>query len=1746
MNEDQVSPLIQEEPESPLVATPVVAKPATSSQKNFALLASLRKLSAAGEKNYLQALKEGYDFGLSLIEMTGSEEELKKQAVTEEMIREVGVGQKAGAVPEFLTPFLSETYQKLQDNPYLIEQGAAETISLLPEIAAEYEGFENTTLPPSVIELQMDITARRLALVQEQMKQGEALGLEELGERDLWDLPRTAFEFVMMNIPVMSQIPRGGNIPSQVNENLGDNFFPGDIQNREAAVLMDPTITSWEEFQKLAPEFVKNTYAQTNQQIPLAPLGTNIQNKLFQEMLVYESGDTPSELELNTIAALDYAGLALPYVTKSAKLLDSVNLLKTARLNGLAADVAAEVVGKGRVMGAAAAAEASMTTVEAVEDAALVRILNPDGTLSEGLSLAGRVDSRLQEIDEVVKELQLIRIDDFNRLTEEELQKAIAAKLRQVEDRVGRKINVADVREVNGTPGTGIHTPVLEVAIGTKQGKGFQSLRAVNKFAESIGLSGYRIKYITRANGQEGVDVGKLPPMLDETIAGLPERISALDEVEVLKARPPNTRAGSVSNSVIWSSKQGLSNDELLAQLKDHVKYTGNSVEILFTKDGNIIAGSVDDFGGRLRQLLGFTDDEVGRNFLPPSKVNKLSMDDLKAGAIRKDGKGFAFKDQGESKVQTTETATGSVVRDENSGEYFLLFQTGVDEKTFFTPITPKGEKFHFGAARLFAGGRLLEGDHLFGMGSLAESRRNGLVNILNKTFAPRFKALKKEEFKLLDTIARVEDHEARWMDDTELSDLYVAEFGIGSDPTKFIDAHRAFQQINDIEYFLRNASVYSELSTRGFSTVSLKGVSIGDFAARTARVETDLVGARPRGPVFDATEGKMVNLSDLDRKAYQDKGYVLVRYLNTELFGDDGHISRYALVKKTQMEESPLAYNQLGYRPGGHRIYDETVRYWIKGAQVRTQPSTGKEVLLNPTTILGGQTREELVDFLNDLNEYVILAEKHLNNKTATDMRSTLVKFRSGRPNLPDTEDILKMVKDGRASSKNPFEIVEDRKLPSQYTTDPEKAMYVDTDANPVYEHMRDMGRLFYSKRGDNVMMDYRGEDLPVVNVHDTIERSLSNITGLVSYSPYRISKMERWVAQYQDILDVHPNMSLDEMFNAEFINPQNQAQWHRINAAQAQRSVTRRLFNWTSSRGRYLDKVWNGFLHGIERVTPGVENKRRILTGLSKVGKKIGVNKTATLFKGFAFDVKLGILNFAQPILQVGTSLSIMGIDTTETLRAIGSYPALRLYNPRRDEALMRSVLNGVNGPKILSGMDVEEFIAMANNMKLQSSFDLVTKSSSILDQATEGKQFSLIAGIGDKFSRLREGIRFMYYESEKLNKMVAYQVAWRKIRKSNPDLAYTSQAFKEKVSGMASTLAHGMDNISSAAWQKNPITSPMMQFFQYPIRVLEMGLGTELTYVEKLRYFAAQGILFGSAGVVGASFLDDQENAQEGPKSWDSNFIETLGERGLIDAALYYGTGADVLYGERVGTGRFVEDVLREFLGLSRFGPVSPADFTGGASYSIFFDMVNGYGNVLHYFDLRMNNGDKFELDEGWGLVAQSASDANKYISSWSNYTKARTAWETGMLFSRRRPEKSATFLAEDLNKAEAVFLLLGLNPASSRDISSLIAANSNRKQTVSEYAGTLDQIDKDYIIALQKGYRTGDYSDAKRLEDTLRAFWIMIPQEYHTEVKDLSDRYDESESLIKGLTEGWEEGQKTKQIRAKLEQQMKENQ
>ena len=361
--------------------------------------------------------------------------------------------------------------------------------------------------------------------------------------------------------------------------------------------------------------------------------------------------------------------------------------------------------------------------------------------------------------------------------------------------------------------------------------------------------------------------------------------------------------------------------------------------------------------------------------------------------------------------------------------------------------------------------------------------------------------------------------------------------------------------------------------------------------------------------------------------------------------------------------------------------------------------------------------------------------------------------------------------------------------------------------------------------------------------------------------------------------------------------------------------------------------------------------------------------------------------------------------------------------------------------------------------------SGFFSLNESHSLVNAMGPNTAFNLT---GNKVHDIRQAGRFFFNEGETINRMTAFRAAWDDaIAKygDNIDNIDMGEVLNE-VQGNAEKFSFSMSRSSQAWWQQG-ITSIPTQFFAYQARMFEMMFGNQLTRGERARLMISQSILYGAAGVPGASVISDMIKGKTGQAPEIGTPTAFL-DRGFMDWALNVTTGQDMLIGDRLGTGSFLGDTVGELFGFSKYGDTNTMDILGGATWSITADVVEDLKPFLSYMSAE-SGGDTGRIapERAWRNLANN-------IASVSNVTKAMMLWNYGEYVSG-----SGRTMATDLpNHTGWTVLLFGAQPGEMDLVGAQMAFSKNRKETVDEAAKIVEQYRVEMLNHPDRAEELGD--------------------------------------------------------------------
>ena len=1211
---------------------------------------------------------------------------------------------------------------------------------------------------------------------------------------------------------------------------------------------------------------------------------------------------------------------------------------------------------------------------------------------------------------------------------------------------------------------------------------------AAAPFKKALGMTGDMVRMGARREAVERVAEASLARAQDATSTAaraMPDE----ELVEGLSVRATSQTPPELAVSLGSETDVALSRARALLDSRPELVETARLEGAELEKATNVIVERLArDFGREVKDVdVGVKPLSLGRS------VNQVSFT-----LGKREGGGYATEGMA-NRAQVQLGLKGNVIEDD-SGQWFIRTTQDMPETGFF--INPLKVK-RTGVWANVLSSRNVGDLELADAAQVAGNKRAAILQTVVKPYEKVFSSLKGNEKVSLDAVIARGGNEKRWYNAQELETLYDQAFQ--RKPTnREISAYRAYQEINDIEFLLRNEDAYISKTAKGMRSASFALPGRDGLDRVNALIDRELTSPI-NTRIYDASTGRHLDsLSDPDRAYYRSKGYVLVNTETPETLADGTKIRSF-LVKGSDLTEDNLRLDQISYSSGGHRMYRG--KYFVKQTSRGVQPDTGAEYLDSPNVFIVAETRAEALAWTKRMEAARIAAN---NNAGLDEIDEILGSF----PNMPSAKKFLDMLDDGRIARNEKIDVYYDREMPDEYLGDSSIAKYFDPEEDGLNGFLRTTGRMYTGRKGEH-LEDYMGNLAPTLDAYETINRSLQNIAALTSFGDYKLTSIERWMRTFSREIDLagfdEGSSMLDVFMNAPLRTGGNDLQRRAHQSAEAQRAVIKRALGWKTPQDLAFERLhrnvsdWiaGDYVDGIvPEFRKGVSNWYRDTNPVSAL-------------RGFAFDLKLGLMNVAQLPLQLGTAVAATTMSPKAGMHGWAMIQPIRYmqgarhlgreaFESRLDELVKRNVhtIGGFDDPK-----DFKEFMRVTTG----SGFIDVGNTHGLLDYyGTHATMDGFKKGV----QTVREHGRFFFYEAERWNRIVASRIAWDETKEAGMKIGTTE--FSKRWAGRAEEYAMNMSSESQAYWQRGVMSVPT-QFWSYSARVIEALTVGNFTRQQKRRLLIGQTLLWGSAGtpitVAGMglykSITGNQPRFQdgEGNNTGAGEQIAATFDRGLIDSALYHWAGIDARVGDRLGTGKWLQDTVMDLFGKSAYGTTSVADFVGGATANIIFGQAIADTIVPVFKYAAAESG-----DDSMPLTRSAVERMIKNVSGASNLMKAYTVYRYGTYMSN-----SGSTQVNDLPPQMALMTAFGIQPGQLAEINVLMSQTKKRSKAIDEAATVI----RNYRVRM-----LNEPDQVESLAEEINAFTRLLPEEIRTEaLKRAHRRVDPS--LYSGLVRRKEE-------------------
>lgn len=884
----------------------------------------------------------------------------------------------------------------------------------------------------------------------------------------------------------------------------------------------------------------------------------------------------------------------------------------------------------------------------------------------------------------------------------------------------------------------------------------------------------------------------------------------------------------------------------------------------------------------------------------------------------------------------------------------------------------------------------------------------------------------------------------------------------------KEIQAYYSYIQLNDLDYMVRNATIFRDKTRLGIEEIALKhhviipdtGVHFyqpqelsggGKFVDSLPDINRSdwsvMLHINLPGDPGKVLQAKQILGSDLrDIEDLLKDGYKIIQIANPNAYPMEKIVGRvpvnYIITK--DFERRPLSWTQIPYQEGGHKSY--ATDWFVKQPKIaRTTgealpdgtPARTAHTFEGDTSIMGFGSEAEAKKYASLMDQARILLK---DNKTQ-ELKDFLAKhlpfdykhFTSlfedsvddvGRrvPAALHKDDPISHVFSGQRTS----DTVEYKDIYSDFTDNIRSPHNLWANIDKEFAGQKNMDLMSVSEREPIFKLTTAEKIDPLKTMND----SIANVMRNRLMADYKISAVETWVQEFGDLLKGADKFLLETnpvYYLHNGILDTSNPNAGRISLAKAQREAILRLLGTDSPLNSWLEWTRRKLVDSIyESKGQTASNK----LAFSDIYKETDPFKYA---RQVAFHSKLGLFNPVQLFLQAQTLTHVMAIAGPVNGAAgtmAGTMMSLLRYteNPKIiDWYAKKAAALGFNNPTWFK--ESYEEMRRLGLWHVEGEHSWV---SNTLDP-------QLYKGVAGTF--LDKGT-FFFREGERLTRMAAWNAAYLEWRKVNPT-AQINNAVRRQLVDRQNMFTVNMMRDANASWQQGAFSVPT-QFLGYQARLSEQLLGNRLTNVEKARAIATYSLMYGipagTAAFTGAipGFPDGDDMKKwilNNGNKWMgvdfNNEAVDFATRGMLDTAVAMVSGEKFNLSSRWGPSNMWKELLKDDKGF--------LEIALGASGSIIGDMKKSADPFAKAI------GSVFSDDPSTQYAPQPEDFlflANN-VSTISQASKLVWALNTGIYFSRNGVKQS------DISPISAIFTAItGTSP---RDVSDAMLMQQSLKDT-----------------------------------------------------------------------------------------------
>jgi hypothetical protein len=817
----------------------------------------------------------------------------------------------------------------------------------------------------------------------------------------------------------------------------------------------------------------------------------------------------------------------------------------------------------------------------------------------------------------------------------------------------------------------------------------------------------------------------------------------------------------------------------------------------------------------------------------------------------------------------------------------------------------------------------------------------------------------------------------------------------LNRNPTpKEVEAYFRIRQLNDVDWFIRNMTIYKEKVVRGLKTYEF----VGGEGTTPIRLEGKLLDRfdEPRDilnivmwvngkaePLTRATLFKQKRGDTLQNHVneYIKKNNLRIIKIDNpnnkpfkEVLNGDGQPYEYVITDR--LLSGPIDSVQVNVRAGGHVIYKHQ---WNVSMPVIYKGRDGINFYEGDKTILNLPSRAQAKEWTQKLREAV----KAKATLSPQDFDQYLIK------NIPrelhkavkaiDDPDMLQTVQFGQKAG-DVFDY--SGKYGGMFKDMAERRS---TIADEV-------GRKFLGAKEDFTAATVDGFEVRRADLIDPTEslvRGLTQASKEWFYSDVRNSFAKDFVERFGHLLDAtkeelirHP---IYYLYNG-VVDPKKATNAGDVQVARAFQARAKRLMGVSSPQEELIDGVKSTVLDAIYKSVgnkfPNWYRDRAVFTA----------KDPTEFFRAVAYHSTLGMFNPVQMIVQAGTFVHMFAISPQFAGKSILPNMMSNLATLNGSPAVRQKLAK-------MSGMREDHFLEAFKAMD-DVGWNRVGREH-MLQDAMEPATWD--RNIGEKV--LHAGTAF-FRGIESSMRQGAWFIAYQEWRSANPLLKLDNREI-QKILARADTLTVNMTNTSNSALQSGVLSVPT-QFYGYALRMMEQFTGKQLTTAEKARLFGVYSAVYGlPAGLSAGTMIPmyEQMRAAALERGMDGDKFADVVVNGLLQQVFEGILGKDYSAGKRYSPGGV--NLISDFVS----GDKSAAEIMFGAVGG-FFDRtvpaVNNFastlyetmkGGSLEFRPLLSDLGNIFRQISSVNSSAQAIFMVNyhKYYSKNGEYLQDADGWD-----------------------------------------------------------------------------------------------------------------------------------------------------